>query len=81
MVHLEYVELASQLNLPAQEEEADFHTVAGLNYGRLQSIPDVGDFIDYHGWRFEVVEKRRTTDCPCENQPFARRGISEELVW
>ena len=23
----------------------------------LQSIPDVGDFIDDHGWRFEVVEK------------------------
>ena len=54
---LEYVELASQLNLPAQEEEADFHTVAGLIMEELQSIPDVGDFIDYHGWRFEVVEK------------------------
>ncbi|MGN6876524.1 transporter associated domain-containing protein, partial [uncultured Neisseria sp.] len=54
---LEYVELASQLNLPAQEEDADFHTVAGLIMEELQSIPDVGDFIDYHGWRFEVVEK------------------------
>jgi len=37
---LEYVELASQLNLPTQEEDADFHTVAGLIMEELQSIPD-----------------------------------------
>lgn len=54
---LEYVELASQLNLPQQEEDADFHTVAGLIMEELQTIPDVGDFADFHGWRFEVVEK------------------------
>ena len=54
---LEYVELAPQLNLPAQEEDADFHTVAGLIMEELQSIPDVGDFADFHGWRFQVVEK------------------------
>ena len=23
----------------------------------LQSIPDVGDFADFYGWRFQVVEK------------------------
>ena len=23
----------------------------------LQNIPDVGDFADFHGWRFEVIEK------------------------
>lgn len=54
---LEYVELASQLNLPQQEEDTDFHTVAGLIMEELQTIPDVGDFADFHGWRFEVVEK------------------------
>ncbi|RPC21035.1 hypothetical protein JY37_09800, partial [Neisseria meningitidis] len=54
---LEYVELAPQLNLPQQEEDADFHTVAGLIMEELQTIPDVGDFADFHGWRFEVVEK------------------------
>ena len=54
---LEYVELAPQLNLPPQEEDADFHTVAGLIMEELQSIPDVGDFADFHGWRFQVVEK------------------------
>ncbi len=54
---LEYVELAPQLNLPPQEEDADFHTVAGLIMEELQSIPDVDDFADFHGWRFQVVEK------------------------
>lgn len=54
---LEYVELAPQLGLPPQEEDADFHTVAGLIMEELQSIPDVGDFVDFHGWRFEVIEK------------------------
>lgn len=54
---LEYVELAPQLNLPQQEEDADFHTVAGLIMEELQNIPDVGDFADFHGWRFEVIEK------------------------
>ena len=53
----EYVDLAPQLNLPPQEEDADFHTVAGLIMEELQSIPDVGDFADFHGWRFQVVEK------------------------
>jgi len=31
--------------------------VAGLIMEELQSIPDVGDFADFHGWRFQVVEK------------------------
>nr|MBG8691033.1 hypothetical protein [Neisseria meningitidis] len=31
--------------------------VAGLIMEELQTIPDVGDFADFHGWRFEVVEK------------------------
>lgn len=54
---LEYVELAPQLKLPPQEEDADYHTVAGLMMEELQSIPDIGDTLDYHGWRFEVLEK------------------------
>ncbi len=53
---LEYVELARQIALPA-DEEGDFHTVAGLIMEELQNIPDLGDSIDYHGWRFEVTEK------------------------
>ncbi|ASK27986.1 hypothetical protein BG910_09835 [Neisseria chenwenguii] len=54
---LEYVELAPQLGLPTQSEDADFHTVAGLIMEELQSLPDVGDSVNFHGWRFEVMEK------------------------
>ncbi|EGV36770.1 TerC family protein [Neisseria weaveri] len=54
---LEYVELAPQLGLPPQDEDADYHTVAGLIMEELQSLPDVGDFAEFHGWRFEVIEK------------------------
>ena len=54
---LEYVELAQQIALPPHDEDADYHTVAGLIMEELQAIPDVGDHIDFYGWRFEVTEK------------------------
>ncbi|WP_338809406.1 TerC family protein [Neisseria leonii] len=54
---LEYVELAPQLNLPPQEEDADYHTVAGLMMEEMQSIPEVGEGTAFHGWYFEVLEK------------------------
>ncbi|WP_165008705.1 TerC family protein [Neisseria yangbaofengii] len=54
---LEYVDLAPQLGLPPQDEDVDYHTVAGLIMEELESLPNVGDFADFHGWRFEVIEK------------------------
>lgn len=54
---LEYVDLAPQLGLPSQADDADFHTVAGLIMEELQTIPEIGDSVSYHGWRFEVLEK------------------------
>lgn len=54
---LEYVELAAQLNWPPQEEDAGYHTIAGLIMDELQSIPNEGDAIEFHGWRLEVTEK------------------------
>ena len=54
---LEYVELAPQLGLPLQAEDAAFHTVAGLIMEQLGDLPEVGDAIEFHCWRFEVTEK------------------------
>ena len=54
---LEYMELARQISLPPYDDEAEYHTVAGLIMEELQTIPDVGDKVDFHGWRFEVLEK------------------------
>lgn len=49
--------LEQELGLHSTEEEVDYHTVAGLIIEELQRIPDVGDSIEYQGWRFEVIEK------------------------
>lgn len=54
---LEYVELVPQLNLPPQTDDTEFHTVAGLILEELGDLPEVGDFVEFHGWRFEVLEK------------------------
>ena len=54
---LEYVEIAPQLGLPPQGEDAAFHTVAGLVMEEMRTLPEVGDSVDYCGWRFEVLEK------------------------
>jgi len=54
---LEYVELAPQLGLPPQSDDAEFHTVAGLVMEKLGELPEIGDGIDFHGWHFEVIEK------------------------
>lgn len=54
---LEYVELAPQLALPPQSDDAEFHTVAGLILEELGDLPEVGDAIEFYGWRFTVIEK------------------------
>ncbi|MDO4879209.1 MAG: TerC family protein [Neisseria sp.] len=53
----EYVELSAQLKLPPPEEDAAYHTVAGLIMEELENLPEVGEHMDFHGWRFEVLEK------------------------
>ena len=54
---LEYATLAQQLDLPPPDDDGDYHTIAGLIMDELQAIPNVGDSIDYHQWRFGVLEK------------------------
>ncbi|QMT30893.1 TerC family protein [Alysiella filiformis] len=54
---LEYVELAPQLALPPQTDDTQFHTVAGLIMEEMGDLPEVGDAIEFHGWRFSVLEK------------------------
>lgn len=54
---LEFSELLAQLHLPAPEEDADYHTVAGFIMEELQRIPDEGDSLIYQGWQFQVAAK------------------------
>ncbi len=34
----------------------DFHTLAGFLLHEFEQVPDVGDVLDYEGWRFEIVD-------------------------
>jgi len=48
-------EFADQLNLSLPEDR-DFDTVAGLILNEMGTLPDVGDVLDYKGWRIEIVD-------------------------
>ena len=37
-------------------ERRDYETVAGLVIGELQHLPDTGEAVEAHGWRFEVID-------------------------
>ncbi|RMX06601.1 HlyC/CorC family transporter [Corticibacter populi] len=52
------VELKDQLNLHAvpEEERGLYHTLSGMFMLMLERIPQVGDHVEWEGWRFEVVE-------------------------
>ena len=52
--------LALEVALP-HESHADYQTVGGLMVTQLAKIPAAGDYFDWAGWRFEVVDmdKRR----------------------
>lgn len=34
----------------------DFHTLAGFVLHELEHVPDVGDVLEYDGWRFEIAD-------------------------
>jgi putative hemolysin len=34
----------------------DFHTLAGFVLHELEHVPDVGDVLEYQGWRFEIAD-------------------------
>jgi putative hemolysin len=57
-------DLKTMLALPGQlphEHEADFQTLGGFVVTHFGRIPAAGDYFDWAGWRFEVVDmdKRR----------------------
>ena len=48
-------EMAEQLGivLPAKR---DYHTAAGFLLAELRRLPAIGETVDAHGWRFEIVD-------------------------
>jgi len=48
-------ELLTLGQLP-EEEEHEYHTVAGMMMARFARIPRVGEHFDWSGYRFEIVD-------------------------
>jgi putative hemolysin len=49
-------EFRDRLNLPRDEDDSDYETVAGLVLNHLRRLPSLGDSFLLHGWRFEVID-------------------------
>ena len=48
-------DFAARLGLPLPERRP-YHTVAGFVLDGFGRLPKVGDTVDRHGWRFEVLD-------------------------
>jgi len=49
-------EVAELLKLPGLRASDDYHTLAGWVLTRFDRVPQTGEYIDWNGWRFEVVD-------------------------
>jgi putative hemolysin len=76
-------ELKTLLGLEAalpHEGHADYQTVGGLMVTQLAKIPSAGDYFDWAGWRFEVVDmdKRRVDKVLIARAPAAAVATREQ---
>jgi putative hemolysin len=70
-------EMADQLGIGLPQRR-DYQTVAGLVLSHLRHLPAVGEHIEAHGWRFEVmdVDGRRIDKVLASRSAVARRRIA-----
>jgi putative hemolysin len=45
-----------RLGVRMRPADSGFHTIAGFALFRLGHLPDVGEYFEYEGWRFEIVD-------------------------
>ena len=69
-------EMAEQLGFSLPEKR-DYQTVAGFVLAELRRLPAAGEFMESHGWRFEVVDLdgRRIDKVLASRIPASRRQI------
>jgi putative hemolysin len=48
-------EMAEQLGIVLPPRR-DYHTVAGFLLSEMRRLPSVGERVEAHGWRFEIVD-------------------------
>jgi putative hemolysin len=69
-------ELADHLNFMLPENR-DYETLAGFILSQMHRLPATGEWVDAHGWRFEVVDLdgRRIDKVLASRLPGARREV------
>jgi putative hemolysin len=69
-------ELADHLNFMLPENR-DYETLAGFILSQMHRLPTTGEWVDAHGWRFEVVDLdgRRIDKVLASRLPGARREV------
>ncbi|HEX6002227.1 MAG TPA: hemolysin family protein [Hyphomicrobiaceae bacterium] len=69
-------EMAEQLGFTLPEKR-DYQTLAGFILAELRRLPSVGEFMEAHGWRFEVVDLdgRRIDKVLASRIPASRRQL------
>lgn len=69
-------EFASLTGIPVPEDHS-YHTVAGFVLEGFGKLPDVGESIDSHGWRLEVMDLdgRRVDKILATKLPPTRRAV------
>ncbi len=71
-------EILQTVELP-NEKEGKYHTVGGLMISRLQSIPAAGQYFEWQGLRFEVVNMDGRRVDKVLIVPIAQKGILNEV--
>jgi putative hemolysin len=69
--------MAEQLGFTLPEKR-DYQTLAGFVLAELRRLPAVGEHMEAHGWRFEVVDLdgRRIDKVLASRIPASRRHIA-----
>ena len=67
-------EMAEHIGIPLPENR-DYETVAGFVLSHMHHLPATGEWINAHGWRFEVVDLdgRRIDKVLASKRPIQRR--------
>jgi|AGTN01.3.fsa_nt_gi Hemolysins and related proteins containing CBS domains len=74
-------EVESLTGLSGMGDESDFHTLAGFVLSQLAHLPQVGEYFDWSGWRFEVVDMDgRRIDRVLLSRPAPADEISDSGV-
>lgn len=68
-----------ELKVLPEEDKGRYHTLSGMVMLLLGRIPMTGDYIDWEGWRFEVVDMDEKRIDKVMATPHLKNNLFEEL--